>query len=194
MDLDLQIRTELRKKALADRNSISEEMRMEYSQRIQKKTIDFLDSISAKFVHSYISFNSEVGTHEILNDLINRKIKVAVPITIGDANSQHMIHSRLDNLEFLRPGKFGVPEPNTTHEISIEKLDAVIIPMVAFDVFGMRLGYGKGFYDKFLSQIPTKVRKIGLAFSIQQVGMIPRFSHDQLINNIITEESNFILK
>ncbi len=194
MDLDLEIRTELRKTALTARNSISEEMRMEYSQRIRKKTIDFLDSISAEFVHTYISFNSEVGTHGIIEDLFKRNIKVAVPITTIDANTPHMIHSRLDNLESLRSGKFGVPEPNKTHEISIEKLDAVIIPIVAFDVFGMRLGYGKGFYDKFLSQIPTKVRRIGLAFSIQQVGKIPRFSHDQLIKNIITEQSNFILK
>ena len=156
------------------------------------KTIEYLDSISAKFVHTYIGFQSEVDTYKIIEELFHRNIPVAVPLIRGDGKDQHMIHSLIEDLRFLHPGKFGVPEPDNVKEVSVLDIDAVLIPIVAFDGLGMRLGYGKGYYDRFLSTLPKKVKRLGLAFSIQEVDEIPRMSHDELINNIFTEQSNFI--
>jgi len=169
-------------------------MRDAYSQLIRKKTIEYLDSISARFVHSYIGFRSEVATHGIIEDLFERGVKVAVPVVRGESDKEHMVHSLLENPSHLQPGKFGVPEPVNAKEISTSDLDAVLIPIVAFDGFGMRLGYGKGYYDRFLSVLPPKIRRIGLAFSIQEMDKIPMMSHDELINNVITEQSNFFFK
>ena len=187
-------RSELRKRALVGREAIPVHLRDAFSQLIRKKTIEYLDSISAKFVHTYLSFRSEVSTAGIIEDLFERGVKVAVPIVRGEPNEEYMVHSLLKDLDHFRPGKFGVPEPENVEEVSISDLDAVIIPIVAFDGFGMRLGYGKGYYDRFLSPLPTEVRRIGLAFSSQEMDIIPMLSHDQLMNIIITEQSNFILK
>src|SRR5438046_8418951 len=100
-------------------------MRDAYSQLIRKKTIAYLDSISAKFVHTYIGFQSEVRTHTIIEDLFERGIKVAVPILRGQGNERHMSHSLLNDLDHLRPGKFEVPEPEDIHGVEITGLDAV---------------------------------------------------------------------
>ena len=187
-------RSALRNIALEQRNAIPENMRDAYSQLIRKKIVDYLDSISAKFVHTYIGFGSEVGTRGLIEDLLGRKLKVAVPLTRGEKNSEHMIHSLIQNLDDLKPGKFGVPEPSHINEVSLDRFDAVIIPVVAFDGFGMRLGYGKGFYDRFLSLLDPKIRRIGLAFSAQEMDKIPMLSHDELMNSLITEKSHFFFK
>ena len=194
MNSDLIIRNELRKEALNARDLIPEEMRDAYSQLIRRRTIEYIDSISATFVHCYIGFRSEVKTQGIIEDLFERKIKVAVPVILGEGNEERMIHTSFTDLDSLHPGMFGVPEPDIVNEVPLDELSAVIIPLVAFDGFGMRLGYGKGYYDRFLATIPEKITRIGLAFSIQEVDKIPKISHDQLINNVITEQSNFIFK
>jgi 5-formyltetrahydrofolate cyclo-ligase len=187
-------RSALRKIALAERNAIPQNMRDAYSQLIRKKLLSYLDSIPVKFIHTYISFGSEVGTRGIIEDLFERKIKVVVPLTRGEKNNKHMVHSLLENLDDLEPGKFGVPEPRIIDEVSLSGLDAVITPIVAFDGFGMRLGYGKGFYDRFLSGLDHKTKKIGVAFSIQELDQIPMLSHDQLMNSLITEKSHFFFE
>jgi 5-formyltetrahydrofolate cyclo-ligase len=190
----LATRSELRNQALAVRDAIPAPIRDAYSQLIRKRTLEYLESISAKFVHTYIGFRSEVSTQGLIEDLFERKIKVVVPVIGKNSNNKFFSHSLLDNLDHLQPGKFGVPEPGILKETEISGLDTVIIPIVAFDGEGARLGYGKGYYDRFLSLLPTKVRKIGLAFSIQEMDKIPMMSHDQLMNNIITEQSVFFFK
>ena len=117
-------------------------------------------------------------------------MKVVVPAVRNNV----MIHCLIENLENLKPGNFGVPEPEAVHEATVNNIDAVIIPIVAFDGFGMRLGYGKGFYDRFLSTLPHNIERVGLAFSLQEVDSIPMFSHDQLMKNIFTEQTNFFFK
>jgi len=189
-DLLLSRRSELRKRALELRDGIPADIRDAYSQLIRKRTMEYLRSISAGFVHCYIGFRSEVSTHGIIEDLLEQEVKVAVPIV----RDQKMVHSSLNDLQDLHPGKFGVPEPVSPIEISLTGLDAVIIPVVAFDGSGMRLGYGKGFYDRFLSELPPEIRRIGLAFSNQEMDIIPILSHDQLMNILFTEQSTFFLK
>jgi 5-formyltetrahydrofolate cyclo-ligase len=183
-------RNELRKAALILRNSIPENKRDAFSQLIRKKTMDYLASISARFVHTYIGFQSEVGTRGIIEDLFERGITVAVPVV----REKRLISSLLNDLDNLRNGEFGVPEPENIEEVPGTSIDAILIPIVAFDGLGMRLGYGKGYYDKFLQTLPLRARRIGLAFSIQEMDKIPKESHDQLINNVITEQSQLFFK
>ena len=177
-----------------NRDGIASNLRDAYSHLIRKKVLEYLDSISAKFVHTYIGFHSEVSTTDLLSDLLERKIKIAVPVIQGESSTQFLTHSLLQANEKLLPGKFGVLEPADVREIPLEGLDAVIIPIVAFDGFGMRLGYGKGYYDRFLATLPKQIPRIGLAFSIQEVEKIPILPHDELINFVITEQSIFFFK
>src|SRR5688500_575969 len=111
--------------------------------------------------------------------------EVVVPYISSE--SKKMLHSVLSDFRNIHPGVYGVPEPSVIKDADITQIRAVIVPLCAFDGFGHRLGYGKGYYDMFLSSLPKDVMKIGLAFSIQEVDKIPHEEHDTRLDMIITE-------
>ncbi len=183
----LEVRNALRRDALARRDALNELFRREASARIATDLARMLVSSNARFVHCYISFRSEVETRPLIEDMLARGLRVVVPVVNGDGSENTLIHSELRDLSKLRTGAFGLPEPEERTEVDLEELDAVIVPMVAFDRHGTRLGYGKGFYDRFLRQLPPEVQRIGLAFGMQEVSHIPALPHDERVSTIITE-------
>ncbi|MEI8135502.1 MAG: 5-formyltetrahydrofolate cyclo-ligase [bacterium] len=184
----------MRKEALAKRNGLPQNLRDAYSQLIRKRVVAHLESVGASTVHCYLNFGSEVITTGIISDLIERRITVVVPIIRKQGEAEVMSHSILRTLDNLHSGTFGIPEPDTVEEVSRSNFDAVLMPVVAYDGDGMRLGYGRGFYDRFLTTLGTKTPKVGLAFSQQELDKIPMLSHDQLMSSLVNENSNFIFK
>ena len=182
-----EVRTALRRAALAARDAIPEAVRREASDRIGAETLSALESSGARKVHCYLNIRSEVETRTLIEELLARGLRVVVPAVEGDASKRALVHSEIHGLTNLRRGAFGIDEPQERSPSALESLDAVIIPMVAFDRRGTRLGYGKGFYDVFLRQLPREVRRIGLAFSLQEVAHIPALPHDERMGSIITE-------
>ena len=100
---------------------------------------------------------------------------------------QFLAHTEIKGLTALRRGAFGLDEPVERTPSTLESLDAVIIPIAAFDRRGTRLGYGKGFYDRFLHDLPRSIPRIGLAFAVQEVASIPDLPHDEPLDYVITE-------
>jgi 5-formyltetrahydrofolate cyclo-ligase len=89
----------------------------------------------------------------------------------------------------LRPGPHGILEPSETHTIvSPAEIDCVLVPGVGFDASGGRLGFGQGYYDRFLSQLPSTASYVGLAFHIQMVPWVPRLWHDVRMHFMVTEQ------
>ena len=89
----------------------------------------------------------------------------------------------------FQPGPFGIPEPAvSTGAISPEEIDCVMVPGIAFDRRGTRLGFGKGYYDRFLCQLPATTHVCGLAFSLQIVEHIPNMPHDVRMQSLVTEQ------
>lgn len=121
----------------------------------------------AKVVFCYVSAHGEVKTDKLINQLLKEK-EVVVPYCIdSDGN---MICSPIKSAEDLRVGRFGIPEPVNPVEFPKEKIDFVIVPGVAFDKEGFRLGYGKGYYDRFLSDInPFKLGVCGKKFYMEKL-------------------------
>lgn len=112
--------------------------------------------------------------------------RVAVPVVSGDA---------LRAVEFsddpaqLRRGRFGILEPyGTQRVIHPQEIGCIAVPGVAFDLRGGRLGFGKGYYDRFLGQLPATTYRCGLAFGIQVVPCVPQASHDICMHGIVTEQ------
>ncbi|MDQ6842899.1 MAG: 5-formyltetrahydrofolate cyclo-ligase [Bacteroidota bacterium] len=127
----------------------------------QKINLPFLSC-----VHTYIASQQlmEVETYELIKFLQfkNPGIKVAVPkINIATGNLEHFhLEEEIEMIDNL----FGIPEPAGGTKISVEEIDLILVPLLAFDKKGYRVGYGKGYYDKFLSQCREDVIKIGLSF------------------------------
>lgn len=179
------IRNRIRKKRLA----LAPEQREQYSRSITSQVIEHPFFLNADEIYCYVSCESEVSTFELLKKCQSMGKKVAVPKVIVD---NFMKFYYIDSLKSLTPGAYGILEPEADPQREACKEHAlVILPGVAFDRQGNRIGYGKGFYDNYLSTHP-QYHRIGLAFSAQCVDFIPADCHDIRVEAVITEKGNYI--
>ena len=179
-------KNELRNKVLSERQGIDEGAWKIKSETIIAKLID-LDSFErALLVHTYISMNErrEVCTDALIEYLFKSKKSVAAPITNFSDNT--LSHSMITNFKDLSSNKWGVREPNELIPVDTTKIDLVVVPMAAADRSGNRLGYGKGFYDGFLSQINSV--KVGLIFKEFLFEEIPVEEFDVKLEIIVTDD------
>lgn len=136
----------------------------------------------AKIVMFYIAFDGEVNT----KDMIEEAKKIGKIIVVPICKKNRIIKACLfGNKERLVKGPYGILEPMVKTCVSLEHLDLVIVPGVAFDDKGHRLGRGKGYYDRFLRKLSGKTTSIGLAFDFQILPSIPAATYDVNVNKVI---------
>jgi len=177
-------KVKLRKEILARRKALSKEERKALSRKILQHFLESPFFSKARTIFLYASFGSEVETFELIGKAILRGKLIALPRT--HLREKKLSFHRLYTLGELVPGPYGILEPPGTNlEIPLERADLVIVPGVAFDRRGYRLGYGGGFYDRLLSK--TRVLKIALAFALQVLPKIPTKAHDIRVDYIFTE-------
>ena len=173
---------------LERRNSLSRGERLTASRIITDRLRAIPDYRTARTIMFYVSFGSEVSTERLIEEALNKKCQVAVPRVIPESGEMKaiLIH---DPVQDLAPGFKGIREPelDPAHELSADRLDLVIVPGVAFDSAGNRLGMGKGYYDRFLKYLPPAARKIALSFESQIVDSIPGDDNDVRMDMIITD-------
>ncbi len=180
-------RDAIRKTALSRRDALDESMRHALSERVSDNLRGVLKTLRAEFIHCYISFRSEVQTREFIEESLQEGARVVVPVVENLDGNSILLHAEIAGLSNLRQGTFGLEQPIEREEADLTGLDAVILPLSAFDAEGNRLGYGKGFYDRFLKEISRDVMRIGLAFDCQYVPTIPALSHDERLDFVVTE-------
>ena len=142
----------------------------------------------AKTIHVFVSMNerNEVNTHLLIQELISTGKKVIVPVT--DFSTGTLKHSTLPSFDLLEANKWGVLEPKET-VFTDEKPDAILVPLLAADFDFNRLGYGKGFYDRFLAD--SSAIKIGLVFQEYILNKIPVERFDQKLDILVSEKEVF---
>jgi 5-formyltetrahydrofolate cyclo-ligase len=131
----------------------------------------------------------EVETCWLIDYLLSAKISVIVPIIEKKTLSLRLSYIFSQNV--LVPSTFQVPEPINNEIIANSRdLTTIILPVLGFDNKGGRIGYGAGYYDRFLS-LNTHIRKIGIAYSCQEISNVPMQDHDISMDMIITEKTIF---
>lgn len=173
----------LRKHLLEKRDATSAELRDIVSEKIHENLKKNSSFINAQNIACYFPIGSEINTYDIMLDILEQNKNLLLPRIVND-NLQFYIVS---NLEKLEKGNFEIMEPKDSCE-KAEKIDCVLIPTVGVSKSGVRLGYGKGYYDRFLSLIDAV--KISLTYSKQIVKSIPNDSHDVKMDLIVTEDGN----
>ena len=140
---------------------------------------------AARAIHCYLPMRSEVDTRPLIADALAHGKRVAVPIVVPKA--AELAHAWLDSLaaDALTPGAFGTFNPRDLRPAAPGDWELVIVPLLAFDRRGYRLGYGKGYYDRLLAGSP--ITSIGVAFAAQEIDMLPAEAHDIALDWIITE-------
>lgn len=147
-------------------------------------------SLAQSVVCWYVSFAYEVETWDAIQTALGRGGKVVVPFCV----EEHLGLWELGSFDELEPGRWGILEPPVTLRerwperlVSPKQLDAVVVPGVAFDGKGNRLGYGKGYYDRLLAAVRPEALRIGLCFDCQVASEVPAAAHDQRMHYLITE-------
>ena len=178
----------IRKEILNKRKSQSKEEISLKSARILELLKTFEPYQKAQMVMVYLDFRQEVETREIIKDLWNWGKKVVVPVTI--LAEKKLLPVIIRDFSDLTEGTYGILEPKEEGRIEIdpEKIDLVLVPGVAFDLKGNRLGYGAGFYDRFLPKLRPGVKKVALAFELQLLPEIAAGPYDIPMDYIITED------
>jgi len=173
----------MRSKILLKFKNHKEEDREKKSSLIKEKLFRTKIFNNAKIVMFFISFGGEVNTKDMINEAIKLGKKVAVPV----CGKNRLIKPCLLSKEIpLISGLYGIPEPAIKRFVNLEKLDLVIVPGLAFDRKGHRLGRGKGYYDILLEELsPYKAVSIGLAFDFQILPSIPLSPQDKKVDKII---------
>lgn len=182
-------REALRQKILGARDGLSDKARQAKSISVMQNfwTLQGMQQWSTLFI--YVNFRSEVETLELIKKCINRDIRVAVPLV--ETSAVRMIPLLIkDPEQDLVPGYYNIPEPDPKKSLRLEpgEIDAAVIPGSVFDIHGGRLGYGGGYYDRFLLNDAPQAKRIGLAFELQVVDKVPLEPHDQPLDILITEE------
>lgn len=174
----------LRKIMLDRRNKLSDEEITAKS----KKIMDFVFSLEqfskAKTVMFYVDAKNEVRTKEAIMKALKLNKRVVVPKVY---KHQVLKAIQIKGLDELCLGTFGILEPVHDQQAFPRDIDLVLVPGVAFDEDGYRLGYGGGYYDNFLPQLRANVKKVAIAFDIQVLKTVPSEKHDVRMDFIITE-------
>ena len=181
-----QKREHLRTEARHRRDALPPEKRTHLSQRIVDSTAHWIQCQGFDTVMLYLNMRSEVETTGLLEGLLNSGKQVCAPVV--DTEHLELVPRRIQNpsTAFVRH-PYGMLEPNETCPLfPTEHLQLIVVPGIAFDRNGYRLGYGKGFYDRFLAKCPHAVA-IGLAYQMQLVRNTFPQTWDVPVQHIFTE-------
>jgi len=177
---------EIREKLRSRRAGILESEFLSRSSSITRALQQQQEYAAARTIHCYVSMNDrrEVNTHPLIAAIIEEGRDLVVPVThFGEGT---LSHYTLTSFDELKPNKWGVLEPEDGIERTSQEFELVIVPMVGGDERGHRLGYGGGFYDRFLKEVQCPA--VGLCFEQNIISLLPIESYDIPMNKIITEE------
>ena len=142
---------------------------------------------ASKSVMFYISKEYEVSTFDMIKEALEQGKRILVPVT--SIKTREILPSVIKNIEDdLETGPFGIKQPKSEkiQPESVNNIDIVIVPGIAFDIKGNRIGHGKGYYDKFLNTLLPSTLTIGLAYDFQVLERVPFLSHDVAIKQLIS--------
>lgn len=181
------LKKDLRLKYSLLRNEITSQLLLHSSLTIANKVLE-LPIWQYNYYHLYLPISSkkEIDTSFILSILQGKDKEVVLPKI--DIQSTSLINILLTDNTKLIINNWGIPEPIDGIEVSTEKIDLVFIPLLAFDLKGNRVGYGKGFYDRFLSKCRKDVVKIGLSTFSPEIEIDDSNMHDIALDYCVTPE------
>jgi 5-formyltetrahydrofolate cyclo-ligase len=162
------------------------EARWKKSRAIEEKLFALPELKKAKTVCFFVSLETEVDTHGMIDRALMEKKKVLVPLTDMAARAL-LLYEIQDRADHLQRGTMGIwePDPAKTRKAEPNEIDVIIVPGLAFDAAGNRLGRGRGFYDRFLGKLGQHVPKVAIAFSFQKISEVPVGPHDVKVYKVL---------
>ncbi len=174
----------LREQMLEYRCRLTAETLQQLSDLVQRQFVELPEFLAASVVALYSPTRNEVATAELFR--VGRQLKrLLFPRVFG----KHLEFVEVSDWSELHSGAFGIAEPIGSPVVAAETIDLMVLPGLAFDRRGHRLGYGKGYYDRYWHQQPRHGLLLGLAFDFQVVDRLPVEHHDIQLDLLVTETS-----
>lgn len=183
MEISKQI---LRQRILAERMALTPEEVREKSSLIAAKFLKLSQYSDAKTLLIYLPFRNEVDTAALIEKSRQHSKRILVPVC---RPNHKLLLSELHSLTEVAPSSYGIPEPSSEfiREVSPETVDVAVLPGVAFDKTGYRLGYGGGYFDRFVHLLRPDCLKVALIYAFQLVETLPAEAHDLRADMLLTE-------
>ena len=180
------IKTELRQKYRSLRQSMPPEIKAERDAAIAAQVRRLWQYQNNRVLLVYVSTSIEVDTIQIINQALADGKKVAVPRCVPDTRNMEFYY--IESIDELSPGMFGVLEPSVVPEKMYQERDGglCLVPAFSYDWRGFRLGYGKGYYDRFLSRFEGNI--IGICYSECVQRSLPHGRYDRAVELLVTEK------
>ncbi|WP_042170756.1 5-formyltetrahydrofolate cyclo-ligase [Paenibacillus gorillae] len=185
-------KNKLRQKMLEARNGMPAEDRTEKSAAVCRYLSEWLTAKAVKRMMCYAPFRSELDTRPLIEWAWQSGIEVVLPRS--EPADRSMTLHLISRWEDLIPGAYGIPEPDSAASPALAEQDwpgIIIVPGVAFDSYGGRLGYGGGYYDRFAERLGNERIWMGAAFDIQFMNLemekLPMQPHDKRMDGLVTE-------
>lgn len=179
----------MRDSILKKRNSLSEEEIKEFSSRISNKLMDIEPLLRAKSIMGFASIRNEVDLSLFLEKEKKKGKTILLPKVVENGNIEAI---EFKGWEYTSPGSFGIREPRGP-VFSPEEIDVILVPGLVFDPNGYRLGYGKGYYDRFLTRLGKKTFLCGVCYEFQVVENVFPHGADVPVDWIVTEKSEILI-
>jgi 5-formyltetrahydrofolate cyclo-ligase len=181
-----EIKAEARKAAAKIRRCAHEFLQDEAPLLLASQRFPLQPTPTCKVVSAFFPYKSEIDTRPLLGKLASEGWTTCLPIVV--ALGEPLIFRRWMPGQPTVPGTWDIPQP--TYDAELVEPDVLLVPMMAFDKHGFRLGYGGGFYDRTLAMLRAKktITAIGVAYSAQEVDSIVHDSHDQALDYVLTEK------
>ena len=173
----------LRREARARRDGLSPEERERMSDEVAENVVALPAVADATTVMAFSSFGSEVDTGPIIERLERDGRRVSLPRVEG----RDIVAVAYRSGDRVIPTSFGAMEPAGGEKVAPEEIDLVIVPGLAFDRSGHRVGYGRGFYDRYLAALRPDALTVGICFSVQLVDEVPQGRSDRPVDLVVTE-------
>ena len=177
----------IRKKVIKLRDAIPPEVKKAGDRMIQERVFGLAEYRNAGTVMLFASFRTEVDTIPIIADALMQGKRVVLPKVDG-AKKELRLYS-IRSVDELIPGYMGIPEPGVVEgrEVAPEELELIVMPGVAFDERGGRLGYGGGYYDRLIAGLRHRPPLVAVAYEEQVVREVPVADHDIRVDRIVTD-------
>lgn len=182
-------KADIRKEIAAAIAKLSVGALAEKTSLIENRLFDFANFIEAKIALLYVDNQNEVSSAGIIRRAFDHNKIVVLPLVKTETKKFKLF--KIDHFERdMKPGPNGIlqPDPEKCRTVPIDCIDIAIIPGVAFDEKGGRIGLGVGYYDRLIPHLPVTTRKVALALEIQIIPQAPIESHDKHVDIIITDK------
>lgn len=182
------LRAELRER----RQLLSESQRGALDSSLTDRLAELVDSLGARSISCFLSTTTEPGTRDFVRAAVRRGIRVLLPVTRADGLLDWAVATDDDE---IAEGMFGLPEPTgeLLGPIAVNDVDLMIIPAAAVDRGGMRMGWGRGYFDKTIGSMQKCPPVYAVVYDSEVLDLLPRDVHDQPVTGVVTPTQTLLL-